>query len=62
MAPRASAGPAGVGCVGAYLEQPLEAALLHGLRRQDVGQLGVGVGHQEARRHELADELCDPSF
>lgn len=45
-----------------YLEQPLEAALLHGLGGQDVGQLGVGVGHQQAGRHKLPDKLGDPSL
>ncbi len=49
-------------CLRVYLEQPLEAALLDGLGRQDVGQLSVGVRHQQAWRHKLANKLGDPSL
>lgn len=40
-----------------YLKQPLEAALPDSLRWQDVGQLGVGVGHEQAGGYILSDKL-----
>lgn len=44
------------------LEEPLKAAFLDSLRGQDVGQLSVGVGHQQARCHKLSNKLGDPSL
>lgn len=45
-----------------YLEQSLKAALLDSLGGQHIGQLGVGVRHQQAGRHKLTNELGDSSL
>lgn len=45
-----------------YLKQPLKTALLDRLRRQHVGQLSVGVGHQQAGSHKLTNKLSDLNF
>lgn len=42
-----------------YLEEPLKAALLDSLARQDVGELSVGIRDEEAGGHVFLDELGD---